>query len=604
MAPALLAADGEIRIERLVPQETVLAASIDNCKDLEARLRRTPLWGLLNTSEAKKLWQAFMDDMNKEGGKSLKDQLAEFGLSEEKLAKPEGTVGMAMFLELDEEKAVKVPAILALADFGENADKAQEMFDAILEKAAKDGGVKIEDRTVRGRKVRSVNIPRPAPADPAKPNAEEEGDEFGGPGFGDLLGPIKQIRTVHLCRDGKRFMASSSLIALEDALEVVDGQKLAAPLAESKDFAGAIKQLGDGTQGWAVLLTGPAQPLFQPLLAGPGAMALPLIGQVFGDIRAYSFGLGVAPGSEPAAAAGAAAATTGAFEPMLEETVGIYVPGDKVGLLSLVTDGKPKGDVPAHVGPDTVSFARMSAKFAGVMPLVNKIVKGLPPMFAEQIEMQLQQFGPALEKGLAELGPEVYVATTQQEPLTAESQRTSVAIKCAKPDAVRPLIDLFAPAMGLQPQDFVGQTIYADELSPEAIGLGTGWLVLGPQLAVEGVLRASGQKDLPLLADDKLFKRSLAALPGGDLVGWGWSNTIAGWKYRQVANKAMLAEMRGLMDDGAMGIGGAVIDDLPLGKMYETITPELLAKYVGPSVWSLKSINDGFVYRTSMLGPE
>lgn len=586
--PLAMADTEPVKIEQLVSDQAVVIMSIPDFKDFEARLRRTSLWSLFENESV----QAYMTEIFKsagEDGSSLDETLKELGLERDDLVKPEGTIAGAILVERDEETDQMVPVGLNFADFGANADKAQEMFDAVLAKMVRDDGVKIEERDIRGRKVRSLELPSPE-VDPA--DAEED-DEMGGmpDDMPDMTEVFSRFSTVHFTRDGTRFFLASSLLALEDALEVIDGQKLEKPLADNKDFQAAMSQLGDDRQGWAVLLTPSIQPLIAPLMAGPGAMVMPYVAQLFGDIRAYGFGLGL-----------------DGRDGMANLSIGMHIPGDKIGLMSLITAGTPKGDVPSFVGSDTVGFARMNVRFARVMPLVREIVKGLPPMFAEQIDMSLQQFGPMLDQAFAEMGPEIYVASSQVEPINEDSQRMSVTIRASKPEAVKPMFDMMAPAMGLAPQDFVGNTVYADEFSPEvAVGIGGGWVAFGSLESVEGVLRSVGQKGESALAEEKFFRRGLAALPEGELVGWGYNNMAATWRSSQFTLKSqidMLKEFGAEMGDESGAMDESIKSLERLAELSEKITPELIGTYVGPSVWSFRGTTGGFVFRSQVLAPE
>ncbi len=569
-SPAL---GGDLRIERIVPGETIFAAGTDSFEKLSAAAQSTPAWKFTETDAVKRLIDRVSKQLDAEG-ETLDDQLKALGLERDDLVPPKGPVGFAAFLENNEDLAIKQPHWLAVADFGDGADKAQKVLDAVFEKLAKDRSVVIAERTIRNRKVRSMPLP-------TKPEAEQDDFDFFG-GMPDLTG---HIDAIHLCRDGERIFLASSLVALEDAIEAADGKPLDSPLAESRDFQASLAQLGENRQAWAVILTPAMQPLIAPLMAGPAAMAEPFIGDLFGDIRGYSFGV--------------------AFENderQVRQSIGILIPGEKAGLISLLRESKPSKDVPAHVGPDTIGFSRLNVKFAGVMPIVERIVKGLPPMFAEEAEMQLSQMRPMLEKAFGGMGPELYVVQTLEEPITDESMRMSVLIRNPDPATMRPMLDMFGPMMGVEPQDFVGQTIYADEFADGAIGLGGGWLVIGDQDSVEGVLRATGQKDLPTVKDEPEFRRGIAALPDAAVVGWGWADTVTAWKgrrYESMQNAKMLLEFAEMQ-----GIGLGDQGDDPLTKFVEELTPEDVARYIGPSIWWLQATDDGFRMTMIQLAPK
>lgn len=575
--PDTSALAGDLRIERIVPKETLLALGTDDFAQLTRSAQSTALWKVSQTDAFKKLIDRLSKEVEGEGT-TLDEQLESLGLTRDDLVAPQGPVGAAVFLENNEELAIKQMQWLAVADFGDRAEAAQKVVDAYIESIAKDGNLVITEREIRGRKVRSIPLP------PDADGMDDDDDMEFDMAFGELPDFTGHIDTLHVCRDGERLFVTSSLVALEDAIEVADGSKLDTPLAENTDFQASMRQLGDDRQAWAVTLTPAMQPLVAPLLAGPAAMAAPFITDLFGDIRAYSFGFSFDEGEKQA-----------------RQSVGILVPGEKLGLVALLRDTRPGGDVPPSAGPDTVGFGRINVKFSGILPLAERIVKGLPPMFAEEAEMQLAQLKPMLEKAFNDLGPELYVVTTLEEPLTEESQRASVLIRNADPTGVRPMLDMFAPSMGLVPQDFVGQTIYGDEFADLAIGLGGGWVVIGGQDAVEGTLRATGQKDLPSIKEAAEFRRGVAVIPDTPLVGWGWTDMVASWKMMRFQNEmtakilAEFAEMEGIK----LGTD----DEDPIAEFVTDLTPEELAKYVGPTVWWLAAEESGFTMRSVLLAP-
>lgn len=578
-APALVGAAvaEDLTIERIAPRSSVVVAGVKNFGESRKRLENTPLWTLWKSEQVQSLVADLMKDAS---GAEQEDEAfwEELGFKPQDVPPPTGAVGFAIFSERNEEIGQDVGAIIAVAEYGENADKAQEIVDKLVERARKEPGTVIDEREIRGRKVFSTEI-----NDADDDDGMDMDDDFGG-GM-DGADPFEHMDTLHWCRDGSRFLVSTSLVALEDALEVADGQSDLEAIGRNADFQGAIDQIKP-TDGSLVLLTSNAKTLFAPLFAGPGAIAEPILGQLLGDVRAWSVGVSI----------------DGAIG-MLEQAVGVYAPGEKRGLLALFNTSTPVGSLPGFVGVDAIGYNRINFELLKLMPLVNEIVRGLPPMFRDEIEPQLDGFGPMLDEAFANLGPDIHIVTTQTEPLTSESQSMLVAIRMKKAESVKPLIDMFAPMQGMEPRDFLGQTIYSTDFLPASIGLGGGWLAIGMTPAVEQVMRSVGQANQPGLADEPIFRYAKGSIRSEQVVGWGFSNIVADYAFQRVVMKEQLAQLRQFQADFGDEIDLGVDRAENINEYMDKITPEFLERYLGPTTWELTSRDNGFVLMSYTLAP-
>ncbi|MBM4112883.1 MAG: hypothetical protein FJ253_05835, partial [Phycisphaerae bacterium] len=416
-----LFADDAPTIRTIAPSKSFLLVSVDDMRGSVERFKKTPLHELWKSETV----QTAVADEWKEFNESISKRLEELGLPEDTLSWPVSG-GLAMFLERNEELDTSEPMFVAIADWGDGADKMAAFFDASLAEVAKETPDAIETKEIRGRKATIFTPPTPAPQEP---------DPFSGMG----ADPMPKIEKIVYVRDGSRFLLSSGTYAMEDALTAIDvpPTKL---VTDEEDARGALQQIGSGDVV-AILRTGPLAPMVEQMAMGPAALVLPLLGQLFGDIQAYGFSV-----------------TVDAPVGMLDSTITVYTPEGRKGLLTLVDEG-PVAPAPAIVPQDAIGYSHINVAFGKTMDLVDSIVAGMPEEFAENIDQSLQMYGPTLRKAFAVLGPDVHVYTAISQPITPDSESSTVAIACSDEQAVIPLINMFAPMMGFESRDFVGQTI-------------------------------------------------------------------------------------------------------------------------------------------------
>jgi hypothetical protein len=221
---------------------------------------------------------------------------------------------------------------------------------------------------------------------------------------------------------------------LEDGLEALDGKRQA-KLPEQADFRGAMDQIGEQDISFAIL-TGPLQKSIAGEGAGMLALLQPVLQPLFGDVQAWTVGISL---DTPRGQA--------------EMTAGIFVPGEKVGLWSLLGTETAIEAPPPMIGPDAIGFGRVNVRFKDLMPLINTVVANLPEEQAAEIDGFLVNFGPVLGKAFEALGPGVWTYETIRQPITPESRVTGTIVTCTNPKAVVPMITQFGGTMGLEPRD-------------------------------------------------------------------------------------------------------------------------------------------------------
>lgn len=573
-------ADDPLRIADLAPEGAFLVVGADDisatCKHFDA----TPLAGLWKSEAVQKTVGEQMEEMLGEMMESLE---AEGFDGEPSMPR---SLGVAVYADLDEETGMSRAFVLGFADWTGAGEDVGKMFDLMVEKIEDGDEANVDRREVRGRDVVVVErIIEP----------EEAGDdEFGGEFdammmFGDPADFAPNLDTMYLVRDGGRMVFANDLLAIDEALGSIDGDG-GDHLAGTDDWTRTMSQLGPA-DGYLVLRTEPLQQLLAPLFMGPLGLAKPLIGELFGDVRSYGFGASIPEGGDGAS---------------MVLTASMLMPEGKAGLFSLVEGTGPVGVAPPRVvGADAIGYGMIRFDFAGLVPLANRLAMAMP-MGGEEIEMSLEQFGPMVEAGLATMGPEVHVVSTVSRPIEVDSAATTLIIPTTDPKKVQPLLAMFGPGMDLEPRDFLGETLWSNEMNGTAMVVAGNWVVLGQPRGVEQVVRSLGDGgDAHALEGLDSFTNAVAMLPKGDVVGWGWTDVVSQYA-------AQRDTMKGMMD--MLGAGAfdefAPVDPVQAEQMefatdlMDALTPEDLADHVGPAVWTFTSDDLGLVYRQWFLGPE
>lgn len=577
LVSAAWASDSPTPIRAIAPDTTYMLVSGDSLTETIERWRKSPLQAFFKTPQMAKV-------LGEDGGATdaMNNRLKELGIPEGSIDWP-ACFGVSLFTVHDEELDVEQSHALAYGDWGLKADGMAKVFDAYLAEAIKKDGVTVEKEDIAGHEVQVIRLRKAE--DVAKENARG-----GAMGMEMDLSFVKKTEKLWYCRSGSCFLISSEPGGLEDALEALDGKRKA-KLPDQSDFRGAMDQLGEPDISVAIL-TGPVQKSIAGEGAGQLALLQPVLQPLFGDVQAWTIGIGLET-------------TRG----QVEVSSGIYIPGPKVGAWTLLGPSAPIETPPAMIGPDSTAFARINIQMKDVMNLINSVVANLPEEQAQEIDGFLVNFAPVLSKGFEALGPGVWTYETIRQPVTPESRVTGTIVTCTNPKAVVPMITQFGGTMGLEPRDFDGNTIFSADFLPISIGVANGIMATGDSKLVEQAMRSMGQKDLPSIAESPTYKAAALAVGGEPVISWGYIDLAARWGFERE-----LLEEYGA-DDSKLDNAVSRADDSTTAKrlgykipansneVLKTIDAAMVAKYMGPFVWSMKSDSKGFITRAAIMQP-
>jgi hypothetical protein len=560
----------DFTIADLAPEGTIFIIGGDGTGEMCSRFEKNPLGALWRTD-------AVQGSIAESFGEVLQDVTSGFaadGIDLEGMKWPTN-LGFAVYTDLDEETGQSRAFVLGYGDWGVEADANGRMMESLIESWRKSDSIDLDSKEIRGREVMILE---------QISEEDDPADDFGDMDdmmmmFGDPSEMAPDLDTMYVVKDGGRMLMANDLLAIDDALAIFDGDD-AKVLAGTDDWRTSMRQLGD-PEAYVLLRTGPLQDLLAPMFMGPLGMVQPMIGEMFGDVRGYGFGLEFP--EDPSTAS-------------MVLTASILMPGDKTGLLGLLRNQDGLGSRPPKViGEDAVAYGRMNVDFAGLMPLANQISAAIP-MGGEEADMMLEQFGPMLSPAFESLGPAMHVMTLKTG--------STMLIPTSAPGKVQNMLAMFGPGMEMQPRDFLGETLWTVPDDGPSACIAGNWLLLGEANGVKQVVRGlnADAADQPI-SEFGRFNDAISLMPKGDVVGWGYVDTVEQYAATRESLDGMM-EMLGEQDEFAPEMpfdGGGLMDGLV--DLTETMTSRELSRYVGSSVWSFSADDAGWVYRQWILPP-
>lgn len=598
-------------IEKIAPESAVLVVGSKKLDNLREHFKQTPLWTLWQTDEIAKLRAEFVKNL----GEGMDEMFQELGVEKETLVFPAGAVGFTLFTTRDPELDTPAVAFLVMAEYGNEAEAlATDAFvQAALARGEKDNKFEFDHKDVSGRTVYTIDL-----AKMQDQAGEEDFDDIDmDPGMPFPMPTpqemMKGFEKLHYVRDGKSVYLCSNMDTLAEALDVIDGKGAGNRAADRAEFQAVMGKLGEHDL-YAVLLT---RDLLD-LMAGSDPMGMaqmmrPTLRELFGEVQGYGMGMRV---NAPTA--------------MVEQTLTAYMPNGKKGLTALADIPVQRGTLPAFVGPDTLTYTTFSFRFSGLMDVIRKVVNS-NPMFAMQVGPQLDEIAPIVNQVTATLGTQVHYAMSGTQPFKGENRQTIFAIECTKPQDFENFLSPLAAQAGIEARDFLGQRIYtmpeeaAEMMMPfpgmEAgsisLGIGGGFLLIGPTSAVEQGLRASGEPGGASLASNSDFQRATGTLARDAVVAWGYSDTVDAAEMTVAVQKhTMEQHMRQMREEAEQWEtedeeeANSIKEMLEQQekqmrdamKIWDKINFDLLRRYIGPASWQITSGEDGFTMRSYQFG--
>jgi hypothetical protein len=386
-------------------------------------------------------------------------------------------------------------------------------------------------------------------------------------------------------------MLSNNIDNLTDALDAVDGKAANQTLTNRPDFQAISGKLGE-TNAYAIVLTRDVMEIVGAMNPMAG-MAQPIVRNAFGKVDGYGFGVQF---DGPSA--------------MVEQKLAIYMPEGKKGLTTLVDEPKPRGTIPSFVSQDAVTYSSVNFEFSGLMPVIREIVQSTP-MLQAQMGPGLDQMEPIVNQLTASLGSQIHMSSSYTRPFTATSQSAVTAIECTKPQEFENAFAGLAAQGGFEARDFLGQRIFS--MNPQmmgggqamSIGIGGGFVLVGPTPSVEQTLRATSQPAQGTIAANSEFQRAMAVLPSQEAIAWGYTSTVDAMEATVAVQKASMQQMIDDIREDDPEFAEEMAADLKKDfELLDKFDFNMLRRYIGPTAWQIRSTADGFEGNFYMLAAE
>jgi hypothetical protein len=553
-AASLVQAD--ITMAELSPKNSIVVAGSNN---MEKMVEQAKASGLMDIWEDERL-QGLRDQMNEQ----MLDQMKEFKEQldiEEMPPWPNGPVGMSVFSVTDPETGFTDPGVLAYASYdGDSIALAKDVLDKLIEKAEAEGEIEVEESDLAGADVRILRA-----------KVKE--------------GPWDSFPAMYLFQKDGHFLIGSDSESVAQAIEVIGGGDLEMLSADS-NYQGLQDLMGDKGAYVCVMMPAVWDMVASTDSTGMFFMVQPTISALLGDLKSVGMSMGMNHGSA-----------------MIEAQMAAYMPEGKTGLMSLIGKNATVGDLPSFVSSNTISVSEMSVDFAGIMPMMQKIIRS-SPMLAMQAQEMMTEWEPRLTKLFGSMGTRVYNVTAATKPYSMETIHSTYALECKDAQAFETALAEIAPMAGMQPRDFVGNRIYSMNAGGAgasfSIGIGGGWVFMGTDQSVEQGLRSAGAGDVGAFSTNASFRTAMATLPGDSFVSWSYTEIV---EYLELAavemeagHKEMLEQIRQFDPDAADEMAAEGLDS-PMKDM----DMELLREYFGAVVSETKSVENGFVGKFYVL---
>jgi len=600
-APAATIAD-------IAPATSALVWSIDNYTQMRASFDRT---GFLEVWRDPAI-QAWVMKHTKDMVKDINEGLSKIDTRLEDLRPPEGPIGGAFWLvPAPDAESEPLAQFIALIDFGANADETEKIIAAALEKGEKDNTLRVDEEGFGGTTIFKITD-LTKPKDDADDAAEDDEDDW--EWEEDDSSPFDHIETFFYARAGTHFLVASEQDRMERAIDRVIGGKDLPSIGDSPDFATALAQIGN-QQGYAVFFPQPLIEILNQTDRASRAEMPPEMADMMGPSPSdmlRMFGL-----TEVRAVAAGVRFDTDLG--IMEQAYSVLVPSKK-GLFTLMDPPAVPFKAPAFVSADAAGVTLLQFEFADLLGMLGNVANELKGEMGEQIKQQLAMASATAGPVLSNLGPQVYIVTNYNKPLSAESQQMLVAINARDTNALTQTITGFAPMMGLQARDFQGNQIWsmpADAMAPIpglgqfALAIGFNHLFVGSVPAVENALRMAATPDGLNLGKEERFTRAMTALPASGL-SFGWSDTrrtleFQEWSMRNM-DKIQAARIEQLFGDDPES---QEAKQMYLDQIKESV-PEFirdmppldaLYKILGDTAFEFHATPEGFKGRSILLRP-
>ncbi|MHC4991707.1 MAG: hypothetical protein ACYTGC_12080, partial [Planctomycetota bacterium] len=441
-------------IEQVAPENAVFVMGVRDFGASIERIKSHPLFAMLADGD--------QEAALPKAGDMLPEDIRQFLLEligEQEVPQPTGAVGMAMYTAIDPDLGVPKPAVMAYADYGDQAEMVLGRLQAGVKRATESGRAQSQQRQVSGFDILSIKLPEPEPpqVDPNDPFAGQDPMEM------DPIAMMmpdldEQFRfdSVHFARSAGSMLMSSDLPTLVNGLQAIQGTNERGVTRDNRSFQGIMRQLGDQDAYVAVLTRDLLNLVLSPDMRGMAMMFTPMLRATFGEVQGMGYALQVGDEME-----------------LMQQRFSLLMPNGKQGIPALMDRPLDRVDPPAFVGDDAIGLSAMSFEFPMLVPFVDAFMR-TNAMLEMQFGEQWAQMREPMQAVLSTLGSQVQMVNTMGDD--PENPDVLMVVECTQPDRFRAAFEEMASQMGMEAEDVNGRPLYrsapAAEDDPMAPGMG------------------------------------------------------------------------------------------------------------------------------------
>lgn len=568
------AASAEPTILTVAPEDAWLVIHVPDASRVFDAEDETALARLLGDEDIRGFLMARFADVRD----SFEERARAIDMEIEELPRPTGAVGMAFVDARGDEVAgaegapwPPEPSVVVWADFGEDADEAEETIERLLDEAIEDGRMTFEEAFVGDIEVVTVTEVLKEEAD--APEWMDETD--------------RTPATISFARVGTAMLASDDVAMAIAAVEAALGEARGGVVGDAPDMREALAAHPGGAAGYAVMR-------MPPVRAGWVAMCMEALDT---DGREIAEALGLR-----SVRSFSASLDMDTADAAVEMRVTVLM-DEKSGAFGLMSRNYESFDPPAFVGAEVAAVTHGRVSLSEVLPLADRVLSRFPQEFQEQARFGLEQTRALAGPLLGAIGPDYWQWTRYRRPLEEGSEEQVFALRVSDERVVVNSLGLLAGFASATPREFEGVQLFDGGQIGISAAVAGGWVFAGSTAMVEDAIRANARAGGDAgLGGEAWFRRARGAA-GGPAVAGGFVKTADAveWIYfsaRREAERAReFAEEFEMSDEQREMF-------LSRTQWVEELPPmESFTDVIGDVVWRVEATARGYEGRSVWLRP-
>ncbi len=576
VASSLVSAD--VTIEQVLPENTIAFASVENVSELVVQLQKMGVCDMVCDMAQ----SAFATESMSGESCSIMSACPDLEAclkGEGEFSLPTGQAGWGLYPVVDFETGTVGLGMLAMLEVGES--NMAKMMQGAFDGHAKANDVEIETVDISGRQIYVVQS-----------NIQQAQGQL------PIAVDLSSLSQMYFASTDGYMLFGTDPEGFSNLFSALDGDPIDDSLATNEIYDELMARCGsDGDAKAGVVLTNLADTLMQMDTSGMGMMVLPMVKSLLGDWDGLAETVALSPSDD--------VLLTGKYALVMQD--------GRNGIMGLLGDDAPTGDIPSFVGDDTISYMQSNVDFSKVLPLLKDVVAGNPMLAYQMNPQMMEQVEAGLSMYLSTLGSETHFMTSGTAPFSFDQIGYMAAVECVNEEALSNVLGMMMPAMGASPTDFLGNQIFTIDVGAGmmmpmpmdlsfSIAVGGGYVFVGSQHSVENALRA--------IANPKDAKSNHGLSPAtsmvdhADVSSWGYGDMAKSMEMQIAMNKSMVSmneEMLAQVEEFDPEMAAEMRADAEQSLILQDAILNAMANMFGPMAWSMHADDTGFSAEVIML---